>query len=94
MDGEHLLEFAESLDFVICNSLFKKRKSHLVTYSSGGAQTQIDYILTRLKDRKLLKDVKLVPREECVSQHRLLICSTVIRFSKKAEKVFTPKVHL
>ena len=91
MDGERLLEFAESLDLVICNSLFKKRKSHLVTYSSGGAQTQI---LTRLKDRKLLKDVKVVPSEECVSQHRLLICSTVIRFPIKAEKVFTPKVRL
>ena len=94
MDGERLLEFAESLDLVICNSLFKKRKSHLVTYLAGGAQTQIDYILTRLKDRKLLKDVKVVPSEECVSQHRLLICSTVIRFPKKAEKVFTPKVRL
>ena len=94
MDGERLLEFAESLDLVICNSLFKKRKSHLVTYSSGGAQTQTDYILTRLKDCKLLKDVKVVPSEECVSQHRLLICSTVIRFPKKVEKVFTPKVCL
>ena len=94
MDGERLLEFAESLDLVICNSLFKKRKSHLVTYSSGGAQTQSDYILTRLKDHKLLKDAKAVHSEECVSQHRLLICSTVIRFLKKAEKVFTPKVRL
>ena len=50
--------------------------------------------MTRLKDRKLLKDVKVVPSEECVSQHRLLICSTVIRFPKKAEKVFTPKIRL
>ena len=32
MDGERLLEFAESLDLVICNSLFKKRKRHLVTF--------------------------------------------------------------
>ena len=50
--------------------------------------------MTRLKDCKLLKDVKVVPSEECVSQHRLLIFSTVIRFPKKAEKVFTPKVRL
>ena len=94
IDGERLLEFVESLDLVICNSLFKKRKSHLVTYSSGGAQTQIDYILTRLKDHKLLKDVKVVPSEECVNQHRLVIWFPVIRFPKKAEKVFTPKVRL
>ena len=41
MDGERLLEFAESLDVVICNSLFKKRKIHLVTYSSSGAQLKL-----------------------------------------------------
>ena len=66
----------------------------LIIHFSGGAQTQIDYILRRLIDQKLVKDVKVVPREKCVVQHRLLICSTVIKFLKKAKKGFRPKACL
>ena len=37
-EGERILEFAETLGYVVTNTLFKKRQSHLVTYESGGNQ--------------------------------------------------------
>ena len=43
IEGERLLEFASSFEFVVTNSFFCKRKSHLVTFHSGN--NQIDYIL-------------------------------------------------
>ena len=70
-----------ALDMVVCNTWSKKRDSRLFCllsrvsrlYSSGASKTQIDYILVRNKDRKLVKDVKVVPSEEVVLQH----CSVV-----------------
>ena len=44
-EGERLLEFGTATDMVVCNTLFRKRLSRLITYESGGCQTQIDYIL-------------------------------------------------
>ena len=33
-----------------------------------------DYILVRESDRAKLKDVKVIPGEACIPQHRLLVC--------------------
>ena len=35
-EGERILEFGLALDMVVCNTLFNKRCSRLITYSSGG----------------------------------------------------------
>ena len=69
-EGERLLDFADAHHMVICNTLFKKRDSHLITYVSGDHKTQVDYILFRSGLRKLIKDVKVIPNEECMPQHR------------------------
>ena len=68
-EGERLLEFGTATDMVVCNTLFRKRLSRLITYESGSCQTKIDYILVRKSDRKVVKDVKVVSGEECVSQY-------------------------
>ena len=94
IDVECLLEFAEFLGFVTCNLLFKMSKSYVITHSPGGAQTQIDFILKKLRDQKLIRDIKVVPSEECVANHQLLICSNITKFSNKAKEDFTPKVCL
>ena len=39
----------------------------------GSAATQIDYFITRQKDRLRFRDVKVIPGEACVAQHRLLV---------------------
>ena len=40
--GVALLDFALVFDLTICNSLFKKREDHLVTFRSGSCKTQLD----------------------------------------------------
>ena len=52
------LEFAVANDFVIGNTFFVKRDSHLITYQSGNAKTQIDFILLRKRNLKMAKDIQ------------------------------------
>jgi hypothetical protein len=51
-----------------------KQDSKKVTYDSGGCRTVVDYILVRKGDRRMLMDVKVVPSEACILQHKLLVC--------------------
>jgi hypothetical protein len=46
-----ILNFALVYDLIVANTLFRKRFSHLVTFSSGQHCNQIDFILTRREDR-------------------------------------------
>ena len=41
-EGEELLDFAVAFDLMIANTFFRKRKSHLVTFSSGQHSSHID----------------------------------------------------
>jgi hypothetical protein len=46
-EGEGILKFTLASDLIVTNTLFRKRFSHLVTFSSGQHCSQIDFILTR-----------------------------------------------
>ena len=92
-DGDRVLEFAVANDFVIGNTFFVKRDSHLITYQSGNAKTQIDFILLRKRNLKMAKDIKAIPSEECVPQHKLLICELRLRTPKPHPKPFSPKLR-
>jgi hypothetical protein len=46
-EGEGILNFTLTYDLIIANTLFRKRVSHLVTFSSGQHCSQIDFILAR-----------------------------------------------
>ena len=52
-----VLEFAVANDFVIGNTFFVKRDSH-ITYQSRNAKTQIDFILLRKRNLKMAKDIQ------------------------------------
>ena len=62
MEGDRILEFAVAHNLVVSNSLFTKRRSHLVSYKSGENQSQIDYILVKRQNIKLVRDVKVIPK--------------------------------
>ena len=36
LEGEYILEACVALDMVVCNTKFRKRVNHLITYRSGG----------------------------------------------------------
>jgi hypothetical protein len=71
--GEGILNFALAYDLIVANTHFRKRVSHLVTFSSGQNYSQIDFILTRREDRHTLLDCKVVPGECIVPQHKLVV---------------------
>ncbi|EYC44370.1 hypothetical protein Y032_0463g1909 [Ancylostoma ceylanicum] len=87
-DGERILDYAESHNLIIANTKFRKRPSHLVSFYSGSNKTQIDYVLVRYQDQKLVTDAKVVPYETVTSQHRPLICTMKITppNQKRAER--------
>jgi hypothetical protein len=72
-EGEGILNFALAYDLIIVNTLFKKRVSHLVTFSSGQHCSQIDFILARREDRHACLDCKVIPGECVVPQHKLVV---------------------
>jgi len=45
----------------------------LGTFKSGYFKTQIDYFLTRVDNRRLCRDYKVIPSEFVGSQHKLLV---------------------
>ena len=92
VEGERLLEFALANDLVVGNTCFRKRVSHLVTYSFSNHSTQIDYILYRKSFRKAVKDVKVIPTEECVQQYNLLICDFDVCIPSAKKYKFTPRI--
>ncbi|VDO83020.1 unnamed protein product [Heligmosomoides polygyrus] len=78
VDGERILEYAESHDLTIVNRKFRKRASHLISFYSGNTKTQIDFVLVRNRDQGLVTDAKIVPYEMVATQHRPLICTMKI----------------
>ena len=90
-EGCRLLDFAVANGLSICNSFFSKRPSHLITYHSGDCRSQIDFILVKRNRLKFVKDCKVFPNEECVPQHKLLVCDVFLKANVKVKQKFTPK---
>jgi len=44
-NGSRILEFADGLNLVVCNTLFMKQESQLVTYAGGPVKSTVDYII-------------------------------------------------
>ena len=95
-NGEiRLLDWAVGKGLRLMNSCFQKRKSWLITFRSGETETMIAYILVNNKCRSSLKDVKVIPGEETLSQNYLLFMDIVfknqvrrkVKFSVEDERV-------
>jgi hypothetical protein len=72
-EEESILNFALAYDLIVANTLFRKRFSHLVTFSSGQHCSQIDFILVRREDIHACLDCKVIPGECVVPQHKLVV---------------------
>jgi hypothetical protein len=66
-EGECILNFALVYDLFVTNTLFRKRVSHLVTFSSSHHCSQIDFILARREDRHACLDCKVIPSVACLN---------------------------
>ena len=74
---------------IVCGIQFSKTESRLISYSSGGYNTTIDYLLAQKQDRKYFRDAKAFPGEEVISLYRLMVCDLEVnrkRSSSQEEK--------
>ncbi|KAK6756300.1 hypothetical protein RB195_014607 [Necator americanus] len=82
-DGLRILEYVVASDMIIANTQYRKRKSHLITYTSGGRETQIDFRMLRRRDRRLLQNSKVIPTDHVAAQHHLLVMDLKISRPRK-----------
>ncbi|KAK6744160.1 hypothetical protein RB195_011083 [Necator americanus] len=82
-EGLRILEYAVASDLIIANTQYRKRKSHLITYTSGGRETQIDFWMLRRRDRRLLQDSKVIPTDHVAAQRHLLVMDLKISRPRK-----------
>jgi tRNA(His) 5'-end guanylyltransferase len=91
-EGEGILNFALVYDLFVTNTLFRKRVSHLVTFSSGQHCSQIDFILARREDRHACLDCKVIPGECVVLQHKLVVTDFRFRIRfQRSKRVQAPR---
>ena len=83
VEGRMLLDFCVQKELCVANTWYKKRNERKVTYSSGGNDTEIDFVLVGKEKRKYLRDVKVIPGE---LQHRLVVVDVEERKLKKSVK--------
>ena len=89
-----MLDWAVGNGLRLMNTCFQKRKSRLVTFRSSETETMIDYILVNNKYKSSVRDVKVIPGEEIVSQHCLLLMDMVFWKKVKRKVKFRKKLKL
>jgi len=65
-----------------------------VTYAAGPVKSTVDYIIVRQEDKAKVRNVKVIPNEECVPKHKLLVMDMQFNTRKKRRKKFEPRVHV
>ena len=50
----------------VSNTLFKKRNPHLITDSSGGDSSKLDYILYHRSFNSTVSDMEVIPNKTCI----------------------------
>ena len=83
-EGTRILDLCAATDLTVTNAFIRKRNSQLVIYNSGGCATQVDYILVRRTELKLVKNAKVIGNEECIPQHKLPVA--VLKIQAPLEK--------
>ena len=78
-----LLDFWDQKELCVANTWYKKKDKRKMTYSSGGNDTEIDFVLVGKKKRKYLRDVKVIPGE---FQHKLVVVDVEEQKLKKSVK--------
>jgi len=90
--GEAILESCQSHGLVVLNTTFIKEDKHLVTYSSGGHETQIDYHLVASFMKRRVRDCNVLLGEPLALQHRPLMTIFYVG-GRSSQKQPQPKVE-
>ena len=85
--GRRLLEFCDEKELCVANTWFCKANKRKITYSAGGCETEIDFVLVVEKYRKYVRGMKMIPWE---LQHGLV----VVDLNKKVLKKIVRKQRI
>ena len=85
-EGQAVVDFAKRRELAITNTYFVKKPAHIVTYSSGGRSSQVDYIMLRRRTIKEVVDTKVVVGESVAKQHRIVVSATHLSHLDKVEE--------
>ena len=78
-----LLDFCDQKELWVANTWYKKKDKRKVTYSSGGNDIEINFVLVGKERRKCLRDVKVITGK---LQHRLVVIDVEEQKLKKSVK--------
>lgn len=70
--GNRIVEFAIAYHLAIVDTFFEKRITRRTIYISGGLHSQIDYILCRRENMRMVKDCLVLPKEAVTKQHKMV----------------------
>ena len=92
--GIRLLDWEVGKCLCLMSTCFQNRKSQLITFTLGETETMIDCILVNNNYRSSVKDIKVIPGEEIVSQHCLLMMDMVFKKKVRRKVKFRKKLKL
>lgn len=78
----------------LTNTCFWRNINHPATKKSGCAETVVDYIFVHCSYQSRVKKVKMIPWEEVVSRHHLLVIDIMLKKEVRHEKKFKSRVRL
>ena len=85
-EGERVIDFAVAFDLALVNTFFEKRQNRLVTYKSGGRESQIDFLLYRRDYLKEVRNCKVINGECVAAQHRMVVMDCKLKNCAKTKK--------
>ena len=87
-ENERIIEFCAAMNMTLGNTLLKTSASHIVSYEPGISKALINFWLVI---SNFLKNIKVLPCEECSTQKKLLVCDFNIRKVKETRNKFVPR---
>ena len=70
-EGERIMAFDAAMIMKVGNILPEK-ENHQFTFEFGPSKTKVDYLVRR-GQRKFVKDMEVLPIEECITQYKPLV---------------------
>ena len=64
-----------------------------MTYGAGPVKSTVDYITVRQGDKAKVHNFKVIPNEECVPKHKLLVIDMRFNRTKRWHKKCEPRVR-
>ena len=67
----------------IMNTFYQKRRNRLLSYNSGGRESQIDYIMLRKEYAKECTNCIVLPQEAVTTQHPVLVAELDVKTTRQ-----------